>query len=411
VSVDQVTVNIGTCTYVWSGVAYPVSLLPGASLVTTQRGSVGAAGCTGPDPSTFDTSDIPTETCTNDGIQSTIDVTVDGATSSYTDSGQVLNTGGIDPAACSNSDESTQWVRVGSKPCSGETLNLAPVAQTDPVGSTATVSATLTDACGNPLDDVAVMFDVVSGPNAGATGSGPTDSSGAATFSYTSLALGTDSLQASVTNAVGFERLSNAAAVTWIVEFAPGGGSFVIGNGNAAPGSSVYFWGSQWAKRNSLSGGPAPRSFKGFSDQPAGPACGQGWTSDPGNSTPPPDGPLPEFMGVIVTSSAGKTGSEISGDTVEIVLVKTDPGYEPNPGHAATGMVVSVLCGAASASTSSTADQPHQAGAQPKVSSGAGSASSAASTSNECQTNSRGKSIKSQSQTCRRNRSEGFQGR
>src|SRR5262249_29146344 len=170
--------------------------------------------------------------------------------------------------ACANNDESTEWVRIGSKPCSGQTLSLDPAAQTDSVSTTATVTAALTDTCGNPLDDVVVAFNIGSGPNAGTTSSGVTDSSGQATFSSSSLIVGTDSLEASETTAVGFTRFSNVATVTWTVEFAPGGGSFVIGNQNATPGSTVYFWGSQWAKHNSLSSGPAPRSFKGYSDQP-----------------------------------------------------------------------------------------------------------------------------------------------
>jgi hypothetical protein len=412
IAIDQVSVHIGTCTYTWAGVMYPVSLAPGASLVATQRAGVEAPGCTGPDPSTFDSSDIPSQgNCTNNGIQPTIDVTIDGTTSSYTDSGQVLNTGGIDPADCSNSDESTQWVTVGSKPCPGQLLTLAPQTQTDPVGTTAAVSATLTNACGTPQADVVVVFKVGSGPNAGAMGTGVTDSAGAATFSYSSLVVGTDSLQAAVTNAVGFTRLSNAATVTWIVLFAPGGGSFVIGNENAAPGSSVYFWGSQWAKHNSLSGGPAPRSFKGFSDQPVTPACGQGWTSDPGNSTPPPDGPLPEFMGVIVTNSARQTGSEISGNTAAIVLVKIDPGYGPNPGHADTGVVVSVLCGSLSASSNnSTPQKPQRPGAPPNVNAGISAAPGGSAPSTTCQSNPPGRSNPRPSPPCiRRNRPDGWQ--
>jgi hypothetical protein len=93
-----------------------------------------------------------------------------------------------------------------------------------------------------------------------------------------------------------------------------------------------------------LSGGDAPRRFKGFAETPTTPACGVAWTADPGNSTPPPDGPLPAYMGVIVTSSAGKDGSASSGDTVHIVVVKTKPGYAPDPGHAGTGTVAAVVC-------------------------------------------------------------------
>jgi hypothetical protein len=49
-------------------------------------------------------------------------------------------------------------------------------------------------------------------------------------------------------------------------------------------------------------------------------------------------------MAVIVTSSVDKSGSTISGNNVHIVIVKTDPGYAANPGHAGTGTVVAVIC-------------------------------------------------------------------
>ncbi len=123
--------------------------------------------------------------------------------------------------------------------------------------------------------------------------------------------------------------------------FAPGGGSFVIGKQNGAVGNSVSFWSAQWAKDNSLG---APRSFKGFAGSPGTPSCGSTWSTDPGNSTPPPSGPLPAFMGVIVTDSVTKAGSANSGDSIHIVVVQTNPGYAPNPGHQGTGKVVAVVC-------------------------------------------------------------------
>jgi hypothetical protein len=126
--------------------------------------------------------------------------------------------------------------------------------------------------------------------------------------------------------------------------FAPGGGSFVIGDGNAAVNTNVTFWGAQWAKLNTLSGGGAPNAFKGFALKPSTPACGTDWTTDPGNSAPPPAGPLPSLMAVIVSSSISKSGSTISGDTAQVVVVSTNPGYQPNPGHAGTGKVVAVVC-------------------------------------------------------------------
>jgi hypothetical protein len=188
-----------------------------------------------------------------------------------------------------------------------------------------------------------VNFGVLSGPNSGTTGTGVTDASGNASFSYSSLAVGTDTLQASVTNPAG-TITSNTVQVIWTVPSAPGGGAFVIGDQNSATGTAVTFWGAQWWKLNSLSGGGAPASFKGFALNPSTPSCGVNWSTDPGNSAPPPAGPLPPYMAVIVSSSIAKSGSMISGDTPHIVIVKTDPGYAPDPGHPGTGTVVGQVC-------------------------------------------------------------------
>jgi len=123
------------------------------------------------------------------------------------------------------------------------------------------------------------------------------------------------------------------------------GGNFVIGDLNSAVGTAVTFWGAQWAKLNSLSGGPAPSAFKGFEDTPSTPpSCRTNWSTDPGNSTPPPAGPLPEFIAVIVSSSIFQSGSTISGNTPHVVVVRTEAGYAPNVGNAGTGTVVAMIC-------------------------------------------------------------------
>jgi hypothetical protein len=97
---------------------------------------------------------------------------------------------------------------------------------------------------------------------------------------------------------------------------------------------------------NALSGGSAPNSFKGFaatlSSNP--PQCGGTWSTRPGNSPPPPDAPLPAFMAVLVASSVNQSGPTISGNISSIVIVKTNPGYRPDPGHPGNGTVVEVLC-------------------------------------------------------------------
>ncbi len=124
----------------------------------------------------------------------------------------------------------------------------------------------------------------------------------------------------------------------------PGSGFFVIGDMDSAIGAAVTFWGAQWWKLNSLSGGSAPAAFKGFAKNTSGLGCGMSWTTDPGNSPPPPAGPLPSHIGVIVASSIVKSGSMITGNAARIVIVKTNPGYAANPGHAGTGTVVASIC-------------------------------------------------------------------
>jgi hypothetical protein len=49
-------------------------------------------------------------------------------------------------------------------------------------------------------------------------------------------------------------------------------------------------------------------------------------------------------MVTLVSSSIKKSGRVIYGDTVEIVVVKTDPGYDGKVGHGGTGQVVAVFC-------------------------------------------------------------------
>jgi hypothetical protein len=49
-------------------------------------------------------------------------------------------------------------------------------------------------------------------------------------------------------------------------------------------------------------------------------------------------------MAVIVSSHITKSGPVISGNIVHIVLVRTNPGYGPNPGHLGTGTIIGQVC-------------------------------------------------------------------
>jgi PKD repeat protein len=160
------------------------------------------------------------------------------------------------------------------------------------------------------------------------------------THTYSAADLGPQTLQIHVCDVGG--ACADATSHLTVFSFL-GQGSFVLGDNSAS--GAVTFWGAQWAKTNSFSGGGAPSSFKGFADatNPAPPTCGGTWSGGPGNSSNY-GGSLPSFMGVVVTSAASKHGPTTSGNVTHIVVVQTGGGTVSNPGHAGTGTVVATFC-------------------------------------------------------------------
>jgi hypothetical protein len=120
-------------------------------------------------------------------------------------------------------------------------------------------------------------------------------------------------------------------------------GSFILGD--KTDSGTVEFWGSDWANVNVLTAGSAPDALKGFAETTTEPpACGTKWTTRPGNSSGPPNGPLPSYMGTVVSSGISKSGPNIAGNVLQIVVVTPNAGYDANPGHHGTGTVVATYC-------------------------------------------------------------------
>ena len=167
----------------------------------------------------FDTSDFPIAGCgatlvAGDPRVPRVIVTSAGVATTYFDTGHILDTGGFDLACRGN--ESLQWRLIGTTGinANGDFL-LGPPTGTSALGQPYTVTASVTDGTGQPLPNVTVRFTVIAGPNRTVTGTAITDTSGQASFTYTSNIAGTDTLQATITNASGGSSTSNPVTVNW----------------------------------------------------------------------------------------------------------------------------------------------------------------------------------------------------
>ena len=89
-------------------------------------------------------------------------------------------------------------------------LVLTPLSAIGPVGSSHTLTATLTDEDGHGVSGETITFNITDGPHAGLTGTDVTDANGQATWSYTGTTVGTDTIVAT-----GAGETSNNAFMTW----------------------------------------------------------------------------------------------------------------------------------------------------------------------------------------------------
>ena len=103
-TIDDVSVDIGSATYDLWGLYYPIIVDGKSSVILTQTVAFD-----------FDTSEPGVATCDPTGDIPLVHIVVGSRnpkTRTFTDAGQVLNTGGIDPGSCTATNEGHDWVRV-----------------------------------------------------------------------------------------------------------------------------------------------------------------------------------------------------------------------------------------------------------------------------------------------------------
>jgi len=209
-------------------------------------------------------------------------------------------------------------------------------------GVPTTFSAVLKEDGTVPIAGRTIKITLGTGGTAQSCNATPTDATGSASCVITpNQPLGAGTVAADFAGD-NFYLPSHDSANTILFAFLTRG-SFTLGN--KTDSGTVEFWGDDWSTVNLLTGGSAPDAFKGFAGTTTEPpTCGSKWTTAPGNSSDPPSGPLPSFMGTVVSSAVGKSGPNISGTVLQIVVVTPNPGYDSNPGHHGTGAVVATYC-------------------------------------------------------------------
>jgi RHS repeat-associated protein len=178
----------------------------------------------------------------------------------------------------------------------------------------------------------------------GQTFSATTDAAGVATVTL-GLAEGEYTLEASFAGDAFYEPATDQVDRLLVYQR----GQFVVWGGNAPDltaalplGATYTFWGALWADQVRAGDFSANSSFKGYAADVS--AANGTWESRPGNSSHPPSS-VPAYMGVILSTQIQKDGSVISGNIAGIgVLRVTDPSaYQPDPGHAGTGVLLALL--------------------------------------------------------------------
>lgn len=204
------------------------------------------------------------------------------------------------------------------------TLSAVPAIQA--AGQSVTLTATVvSEAPGSGVPDGTVTFTL------GATvlGAATVDASGVAVLSTSAIPEGEQSILATYSPALhsgvaNYLTSASGSQKVFIYGTSVGGGTFVIGDKSPnGVGAQVNYWGAQWEKTNSLTGGAPNASFRGYAVAPTSPTVGGTFTAVPGNSGHPPAS-VPSYIRVIVTNKVTKSGSNITGTIVKLVVVRVD---------------------------------------------------------------------------------------
>jgi len=155
-----------------------------------------------------------------------VHVAINGFTFDYNDSGLALTGGGSD-GECTGNNESRAWQQIGGKggpvniplpPAMTLALQAAP-SSGHVVGQSQAFTVAAMDGAGHTVPNVAVQLGVF-GANPQQP-SGTTDASGTATFAYTGVNAGTDTVTATAFIS-GLQAVSNSVPIQWTIP-APGG--------------------------------------------------------------------------------------------------------------------------------------------------------------------------------------------
>jgi RHS repeat-associated protein len=217
IAIDRVTVDLQRPGTVPLNLPPPVFDLWG-SFTVPAHGTAILTQLSFPD---FDTSDYPIVGCgqnpAGDPRVPKVTVVIGGVATDYFDTAHVLDTGGADAYFCSPiGSEALPWQLIGTAVVSAAgDFQLAPTSGVAATGDPLAVTAAVTDAGQHPLPNVTVKFTVTSSPGQGQSGQAVTDASGRAVFTFTSGVVGTTTVKATITDAVGTVLESNPAIVTW----------------------------------------------------------------------------------------------------------------------------------------------------------------------------------------------------